>query len=99
MIINAASFIANASQANDWEEGTVEVTLRRETRRVRAIRDSGLVTAFGMTGRYRTGTKAWPATARLMRDHHTGEIYEIVYFGRDHRSLGHFEKLNALSFA
>jgi len=95
MIINSDSFIADAEQS---EQGTVEVTLRRETRRVPAIRRSGLVTAFGMTGRYQTGTKAWPARVSMMRDQNNGDIFEIVHFGRDDRA-GNFHKLNALSFA
>jgi hypothetical protein len=104
MIINADSFIAadiqpeNSLHLVDWKVGTVEVNLRGQSQRVRAIWYGGLVTAFGMVGRYKTGTKAWPARVSMMRDQRTNDIFEIVHFGRDDRS-GNFYKLNALWFA
>lgn len=82
-----------------WIEGTVEVTLRNETRRVSAYKSTRdeSVTARGMTGRYLTGTKAWPAEVQ-QRVTPEGKVWDFVSFGRDDRS-GKFQKTNALSFA
>lgn len=80
-------------------KGTVEVTLRNETKTVPAIKgtNDGSITAYGMTGRYVTGTKAWPANV-TQRKTPEGKIWDSVTFGRDDRS-GKFNKTNALSFA
>jgi hypothetical protein len=101
-IINTATFTASAEQPDHdyWIEGTVEVTLRNETRTVRATKCNrdGSITARGMTGRYQTGTKAWPASVTQETCPHTNKIWDFVIFGRDDRS-GKFNKVNALSFA
>jgi len=90
-IINRASFIATDSEGN----GTVEVTLRNETRRVKARLNEkyGWMYAYEMTGRYQTGGKAWPAMVRSYED---GS--ETVDFGRDDRNPK-FNKMNAIFFA
>lgn len=46
-----------------FEQGTVELTLGRETRRVPAerSRQDGRIIARGISGRYQTGGKVWPA--------------------------------------
>ena len=102
-IINAATFTASAEQPDEgysWIEGTVEVTLRNETRTVSAEKCNryGRITAYGMTGRYQTGTKAWPATVMQMVDPRTGKLWDFVSFGRDDRA-SKFQKLNGLHFA
>lgn len=101
-IINTATFTASAEQpAHDfWIEGTVEVTLRNETRTVSATKSNGngAIKARGMTGRYQTGTKAWPATVEQRVDPRTNKLWDFVSFGRDDRS-GKFQKLNGLHFA
>lgn len=101
-IINAATFTASAEQPDHdyWIEGTVEVTLRNETRTVSATKSNrdGSVRAHGMTGRYQTGTKAWPATVTQMVDPRTDKIWDFVSFGRDDRA-SKFQKLNGLHFA
>ena len=60
-------------------EGTVELTLGRETRRVRALKDEkyGWVYAYGVEGMYRTGSKWWSGSVRSDAE---GKIY--VQFGR-----------------
>lgn len=80
-------------------EGTVEATLGGETRRVPAFRwdhNDGRVEirAYGMTGRYNTGTKAWGATVT----HDLAMGMERIRFGRDDRAAK-FQKASALSFA
>ena len=100
-IINAETFQAAADQPAHgfWTDGTVEVTLRGETRRVKAHKgQDGSITAFGMTGRYQTGTKAWPASARRVIDPTTGKAWDQVSFGRDDRAAK-FCKTSALHFA
>lgn len=99
-IINETSFIASNEQPEHgfWVEGTVEVTLRGETRRVRAKRRNDEITAYGMTGRYQTGTKAWPAAATRVVDPRTGRPWDRIRFGRDDRS-GKFNKVNCVFFA
>lgn len=79
-------------------DGEVEVTLRGETRIVRANRwsyNDGRVdvVAYGMSGRYVTGAKAWPASVR----HSTQTGAEQISFGRDDRAAK-FNKANCLSF-
>lgn len=101
-IIAAASFITATEQPEHgyWIEGTVEVTLRNETRTVRATKSTrdGFITAYGMTGRYQTGTKAWPASVQQRIDPRTNKPWDCVSFGRDDRS-GKFQKTSALHFA
>lgn len=101
-IINAATFTANATQPDHgyWVEGTVEVTLRGETRTVRANKSNldGKITAYGMTGRYQSGTKAWPASVQQRIDPRTNKTWDFVSFGRDDRAAK-FQKTNALHFA
>ncbi len=101
-IINTATFTASAEQPDHdfWTEGTVEVTLRNETRTVRATKCNrdGSITARGMTGRYQTGSKAWPATVTQRLDPRTDKLWDSVYFGRDDRA-SKFQKLNGLHFA
>lgn len=75
--------------------GSVEVTLWGETRRVPALlRSDGRIMARGMVGRYVTGQKSWPAFAEASADGKTVS----VNFGRDDRS-GRFNKANCLHFA
>lgn len=48
-----------------WNEGTVEVTFQGRTERVNchAPKDGGSQwTIYGLSARYATGTKVWPAT-------------------------------------
>ena len=99
-IINAATFapVADQPEHGYWVEGTVEVTLRGETRTVRATQSRGEVTAFGMTGRYQTGTKAWPATVTQKIDPRTNRPWDSVQFGRDDRAAK-FQKTNSLHFS
>lgn len=98
MLISPTTFAAEKTLASGTEEGTVEVTIGRETRRVPAsFYTDGTMVARGMTGRYRTGGKAWPATIMLNRNSQ-GAYSEFVWFGRDDRS-GRFNKANCLFFA
>jgi len=99
-IIKNETFIANETQPEHgfWIDGTVEVTLGKETRRVKAFIKGNVVTAFGMTGRYATGTKAWAASVAQRIDPTTGKVWDSVNFGRDDRSAK-FCKVNGLSFA
>ena len=93
--INDNTFILDA---NEKHKGTVLVTLRGETRRVRAwISSDCLITAYGITGRYKTGGKAWPAEIS-QHEAHDGTVYETVWFGRDDRN-GKFKKADCLHFA
>ena len=96
-IINIESF-QKTGESEYWEDGTVEVTLRGTTKRVPAHRSNGTITAYGMTGRYQTGTKAWPAQVRAVTDPRTGKLWDQVHFGRDDRA-SKFQKMNGLSFA
>src|SRR5262245_37022777 len=103
-IINRDSFVAG-EEIRAWvgskhypeglviENGTVEVTLYGETRRVAALLDKdGSIWARGIGGRYMTGGKVWPATVSTNKN---GGTY--VFFGRDDRS-GRFNKANGLFF-
>jgi len=87
-IINPDTFAPAAEQPGHgyWVAGTVEVTIGRETRRVAAsIRDNE-ITAKGLTGRYQTGAKAWPATVTRVIDPSNGRPWDRVQFGRDERA-------------
>ena len=96
-ILNAFSFEATGTEELTWGEGsreigTVEATLGYQTKRVEAVRyPSGHIVSWGFTGRYRTGTKAWPATVSLHGER------ESVFYGRDER-VGRCRK-DGLSFA
>lgn len=101
-IINACTFKPSDEQPahNFWIEGTVEVTLGKETRRVKAHKSTrdNTITAFGMTGKYQTGAKAWAASVQQRIDPRTGQPWDNVSFGRDERA-GRCIKTNALHFA
>lgn len=100
-IINAETFITAADQPDHgyFVEGTVEVTLRGETRTVRATKSrNGEITACGLIGRYQAGTKVWPATVTQRIDPRTNKVWDSVDFGRDDRA-GRFQKTNTLWFA
>lgn len=104
-LINSSSFIetgrrttAYGDQILNYIDGTVEVTLRGVTKRVDAtMMDDGIICARGLVGRYNTGSKSWPA---VVTEHKTGsgEIVEIIRFGRDDRSPS-FQKRNLVYFA
>jgi hypothetical protein len=75
--------------------GTVEVRLQGRVRRLPALREAnGAISVRGVSGRYRTGGKAWPAQIDTSPDGAT--VY--VWFGRDDRS-GKFNKASGLFFA
>lgn len=99
-IIDPTTFIASETQPTHgyWVEGTVEVTLGRETRRVDAMKRDAGITAFGLTGRYQTGSKAWPARATRVIDPSTGRPWDRIEFGNDDRS-GRCKKTNQIFFA
>lgn len=91
-MINKASFQINGAFDDHSVFGTVEVTLADRTQRVRAVIHTydnsphlNGITAYGITGRYRTGMKAWPGYIQL-RD---GWTNEHVSFGFDSRSGKH----------
>jgi hypothetical protein len=60
--INRDSFEINGAVSDTGTVyGTVEVTLGNQTKRVRATMwVGGDIYAYGVTGRYMTGKKAWP---------------------------------------
>lgn len=97
-IIATETFQIEATDADGWERGSVEVTIRSETRRVPATRVAklGWLIAYGVVGRYQTGTKSWPASIRqTMRA--DGTASEYVSFGRDDRA-SKFRKENSIWF-
>ena len=103
-ILNIETFELTNIEHHDYfgqiELGTIQATLRGKTRRVPARRyKDGTIVARGMTGRYRTGTKAWPAIVEYCS---VGQVNpkwgEIVRFGRDDRAGG-FHKTHGLSFS
>ena len=99
--INPETFTAAEVQPDHgfWIEGTVEVTLGRETRVLRAMKrdDGNQITALGLSGRYETGSKAWPATVTRVVDPRTGKPWDRVEFGRDERA-GRCKKTNMIFF-
>lgn len=104
-IINAATWIEDAEQPAHkyWIEGTVEVTLDKKTVRVKAIAKTTSaghfsITASGMTGRYQTGMKAWPAQVTQVLDPTTNNLWDRIEFGRDERS-GRCKKAGMLFFS
>lgn len=94
-LVNRASFISTETDANGNQTGTVEVTLLGVTKRVKARHypQDGWIIAYGVTGRYQTGAKAWPASITSKSN---GS--EFVQFGRDDRS-GRFNKQNFIYFS
>lgn len=98
-IISPSTFIADEVQPTHgfWIDGTVEVTLGGKTRRLPATKNGEAITAFGLTGRYQTGMKAWPASATRVIDPTTGKAWDRVSFGNDDRS-GRCKKTNMVFF-
>lgn len=77
--------------------GTVEVTLRGQTRRVEAKRfGEDDIVAYGMVGRYHTSAKLWPAY--VSSDIRNGAVIEEARFGRDDNHPK-FRKENYIWFA
>lgn len=109
MFINAESYVFVSTEERSYKGsfgivtynricGTVEVTIGRDTKRVECIRDekTGLITAYGVNGKYKTGGKVWAASiSQAIQD---GKIFERVRFGRDDRALK-FKKENCIFFA
>jgi hypothetical protein len=95
-ILNASTFTVTGTEP--WgdetrEVGTIEANLAGRTQFVKAVRyDDGHIVSWDFTGRYRTGTKAWPATVSIH-----GDGRESVWFGKDHHT-GRCQK-TGLSFA
>lgn len=86
-ILNAATFEATGTEPLPYrpeetrEVGTIEATLGGQTKRVEAVRyEGGRIVSWDFTGRYRTGTKAWPATVSVEGDR------ETVWYGKDHHT-------------
>ena len=94
MFINRSSFIKTSETATE-QTGTVEVTIRNETRRVdaRFIPDRGWMITNAITGRYQTGGKAWPGHILSQADG-----TEKVHFGR-YDNNPKFKKENAIWFS
>lgn len=76
--------------------GTVEVTLRGQTRKVEAKLFNGdEIVAYGMVGRYQTGSKVWDAwVSSKLRN---GKVDEDARFGR-YDNHPKFRKENCLWF-
>lgn len=94
--INRQTYIAEAQDEDGTgTKGTVEVTIRGQTRRVRASESTkyGWLFAYGISGRYQTGGKVWPGSICQNKD---GSEY--VNFGRDDRHPK-FRKENAIFFS
>lgn len=96
MLINRASFIPSVAGS---EEGTVEVTLRGETRRVRACFTAkyNWIHAYDIVGRYQTGGKSWPGSIQSAPARDSNGFVEHVNFGRDDRNPK-FRKENMIWF-
>lgn len=99
-LINVGSFIETGSHTVTrnknvfhYIDGTVEVCLNGETRRVTAVSYKGSISALELVGRYNTSSKEWPAIIRR-----TAEGDEIVQFGRDDRCTK-FQKRDFIYFA
>lgn len=104
-LINRDSFTATGETITNttrsgysysYTPGTVEVTLRGQTRRVEAKRfDEDDIVAYGMVGRYHTSTKLWPA--HISSDIRNGAVIEDARFGRDDNHPK-FRKINNIWF-
>lgn len=97
--INPDTFVRGEVQPDHgfWIDGTVEVTLHRETRRVTAKMGNEQITAYGLTGRYETGSKAWPARVTRVVDPTTNKPWDRIQFGRDERT-GRCKKTSMIFF-
>jgi hypothetical protein len=96
-LINPASFVAIETDADGDIIGTVEVTLRGKTKRVpaRSVPKYGWLFAYGVVGRYHTGTKTWPGSIR--QETRDGKLVERVNFGR-YDNHPKFRKENCIWF-
>lgn len=94
-LVDRNTFIAVETDEDGTIRGTVDVRLRGTTKRVKALfmTKYGWIIAYGIIGRYQTGSKAWPASIRSNPDGR-----EDVNFGRDDRHPK-FRKENAIWFA
>lgn len=95
MLIDRETFQATETDADGDINGTVEVTLRGKTQRVRAkmVPKYGWLFAYGIVGRYHTSTKNWPGSIQQETD---GKEY--VQFGR-YDNNPKFRKENNIWFA
>lgn len=94
MLMNPSSFEKTSEREDGTVDGTVEVTLRGTTKRVPAVKTKfNNLIAKGLSGRYASGSKVWPAYISLYDDGR-----EVVRFGRDDRDPK-FRKENAIYFA
>lgn len=80
-----------------FDGATVEVTIRKETRRLKCKKyDLGegreMVCIYGTAGRYSTGTKDWPATLEPRIDPRDGKQWINARFGFDSRSGKHSQR-------
>ena len=86
-ILHASTFEATGTEPSHRdgetrEVGTIAATLGGKTQRVAAVRyNDGDIVSWDFTGRYRTGTKAWPATVSVRADGR-----EWVWYGKDHHT-------------
>ena len=94
-LINRDTFIAISTDSDGRQDGTVEVTIGRITKRVSAclVPKYNWLFAYDVVGRYQQGGKVWPASI-----HQNGDGRESVSFGRDDRSPK-FRKENNIYFA
>ena len=94
-LINRTSFKPLSTDADGSQNGTVEVTLRGQTKTVEARHrpQYGWIFAYGIIGRYQTGGKVWPGSIRSNTDG-----TENVRFGR-YDNHPKFRKENAIWFA
>jgi hypothetical protein len=105
-IINRQSFTATEEPITKtykdgysftYTPGTVEVTLRGQTKRVEAkLFSEHDICAYGLVGRYQSATKLWPA--HISSRFREGEIIEQARFGRDDNHPK-FRKENNIWFA
>ena len=105
-IINRQSFTATEEPITKtykdgysftYTPGTVEVTLRGQTKRVEAkLFGEHDICAYGLVGRYQSATKLWPA--HISSRPREGKIIEQARFGRDDNHPK-FRKENNIWFA
>jgi hypothetical protein len=105
-LINRDTFVASGEAITKtfdsgysftYTPGTVEVTLRGQTKRVEAkLFGEDDICAYDLVGRYQSATKLWPAviSSRIWND----KLVEDVRFGRDDRNPK-FRKENCIWFA